>query len=194
MNNSFYILRHGQTEYQENKKDLVYPWEESITLVSLSDSGIEQIKEISKEIKELEIDFIYASDFRRTKETATIVSEEVGLDKSNLFFNSRLRDINLGIYHGGLKKKFYDDFPNFLTDFDQRPEKGESLREACKRVTDYVLEIDQTHQGKNILVISHGEPLWLLENTIKNLNKKAFLNKDRAKANYIQTGELRRLN
>ncbi len=194
MNNNFYILRHGQTEYQEGKNSFIYPWDESITTIGLSSQGEKQIRKRSAEIKSLGIDFIYTSDFKRTKETAGIVAKVIGLDKGNLFFESKLRDINLGVYHGKLKEKFYNDFPDFLTDFNQKPEKGESLGEARERIMEVVSRIDQAHKGKNILIISHGEPLWLLENTIKNLTDEEFLDRKRAKNNYIQTGELRKLN
>jgi len=193
-NNKFYILRHGQTEYQETKKDFVYPWEECINSVGLTQIGREQIKERIKEANALKIDYIYSSDFKRTRETAEIILQGIGLSLDRVVFTPKLRDINLGIYHNGLKKDFYNDFPDFPQNFSDKPEKGESLTEARKRILDFVIEIDNKHKGKNILIVSHGEPLWLLEGTINKKQEKDLIDKNNIKKNYIQTGELRKLN
>jgi len=193
-NNTFYILRHGQTEYQETKNNFIYPWEECVNSVGLTQTGKNQIREKIKEVSSLGIDYIYSSDFKRARETAEIILQGINLSLDKIVFTSKLRDINLGIYHNGLKDKFYNDFPDFFQNFYDKPEKGESLAEAKKRILDFILEIDNKHSGKNILIVSHGEPLWLLEGTVKWKNVSDLVDKDKMKKNYIKTGELRKLN
>jgi len=46
----------------------------------------------------------------------------------------------------------------------------------------------RSHNGKNILIIGHGDPLWILEAASKGLNEKETL-----KHSYIKNGELRKL-
>jgi broad specificity phosphatase PhoE len=60
-------------------------------------------------------------------------------------------------------------------------------------MSSFVSELEGKHQGENILIISHGEPLWLLEGWAKRLKEKD-LSEDGIKLNYIQPGELRKLN
>jgi len=192
-NNNFYIMRHGPTCYQTTRKNYVYPREGSLTKAGLTKEGKDCVLKTAKKIKRLSISLIYASDFRRTKETAKIVAREIGLKDERLIFSSRLRDINLGIYHEKPKKEFYSDFPNFFDDFSQKPKGGESLYEASERMSSFVSELEEKHQGENILIISHGEPLWLLEGWVKRLKEKD-LSEDGIKLNYIQPGELRKLN
>ncbi len=191
-NNQFYILRHGETEYQTRKKHMVYPAKGSLTSIGLTKKGRSQIVEAASKLKNRKIDYIYSSDFLRTKQTRLIVAREIGIPKTNLFLSDKLRDINLGIYRGKSRKKFYRDMGKVPRNFNQRPEEGESLNEVSKRMVDFIKKIDKKYKGKNILIISHGEPLWLLEGAVKR-RKKSDLMEGFVKKNYIQTGELKKL-
>ncbi len=187
-------MRHGQTVYQTDKIDLVYPWEESVFAPGLTEIGKDAVRKTALEISKLSIDMICSSDFRRTRETAEIVAREIGLRDEDLILTPRLRDINLGKYHDGMKEEFYRDFPDFPTDFKQRPENGESLAEARDRVVSFVEELDAAHKDRSILIISHGEPLWLLEGAANGNREGDMVDKDKIKKNYIQPAEIRKLN
>jgi isoleucyl-tRNA synthetase len=58
-------------------------------------------------------------------------------------------------------------------------------------VVNALKNIDKKYKGKTILIVSHGEPLWLLEGAVKNWSITKLL-KERQN-NFIKTGELRRL-
>jgi len=193
-NNNFYIIRHGQTAYQTVKRNFVYPWEGSVNTAGITEIGKQSIRKVIPKIKKLSIDILYASDFKRTRETAEMIAREIELKKENFVLTSRLRDVNLGKYHGGRKKDFYNDFPDFLGDFNQKPEDGESLSSARDRMVAFINEIDGLYKNKNILIVSHGEPLWLLEGALKGIRENDLVNKDKSRKNYIQPGELRKLN
>lgn len=193
-NNNFYIIRHGQTAYQTVKKNFVYPWEGSVNTAGITEIGKQSIRKVIPKIKKLSIDILYASDFKRTRETAEMIAREIELKKENFVLTSRLRDVNLGKYHGGRKKDFYNDFPDFLNDFNQKPEDGESLSSARDRIVAFINEIDGFYKNKNILIVSHGEPLWLLEGALKGIRESDSMDKNKNKINYIQPGELRKLN
>lgn len=193
-NNHFYIMRHGQTVYQTVKNDFVYPWKESVSAPGLTEVGKESIRKVLPEVRKLSIDMICASDFRRTRETAEIVAGEIGLRNEDLTLTPKLRDINLGKYNGGPRKDFYKDLPDFLIDFKQRPDGGETLGEVRERVVSFLEELDATYKDRRILIVSHGEPLWLLEGAINGTRESDMVDKDKIKRNYIQPGELRKLN
>ena len=205
LKNRYFILRHGQTIYQTEKKDFIYPseakgGEERMFFdyppfpekppIKLTKKGEGQIKKIADLLKKKKIHLIYSSDFFRTKQTAGIVARELGL---KIIFDKRLRDINLGIYRGGMKEKFYQDFQKYSEKrFYKRPFRGESWSDTRKRMTNFLKDIDKRYKGKKILVISHGDPLWLLEGAAKNWSIEKLL-KIKMSKNYIKTGELRRL-
>lgn len=187
--NKYYILRHGQTIHQTEKKRIIYPWPEQKPIL-LTEHGQNQIKKAAKELKKKKIDLIYSSDISRTRQTAKIVAEELGI---KIVFDKRLRDVNLGIYHGGAKERFYQDFPKSLERFyNKKPPKGESWGDCRKRMIECLDDIDKKHRDKTILIVSHGDPLWLLEDTMKGLNTEQFL-ESKIKEGYVKTGEHRKI-
>lgn len=188
LKNQYFILRHGQTPQQTKRKKFIYKWPDNPP-VKLTRKGAKQIKEAAKKLKQEKVSLVYASDIFRTRQTAGIVAKRLGL-KVN--FDKRLRDINLGIYHGRPKKEFYQDFSNRRERFYKKPKKGESWNDVKKRLLNFLKEIDKKYKNKNILIISHGDPLWLLEGAIRGFPNKKLLKK-LLKSNYIKVGELRRL-
>lgn len=185
MQNTYFILRHGQTIYQTKKKDFIYPWPE-ISPVKLTQKGKIEIKKVAKLLKKKKIDLIYSSDIFRARQTVKIINKELGL---KIIFDSRLRDINLGIYHDGKKEEFYQDFPRvFPLRFIKRPPGGESWQDCQKRMVNFLKEIDKKYKNKKILIVSHGDPLWLLEGAVKGLDNEQLLEQE-----YIEVGELRKL-
>jgi broad specificity phosphatase PhoE len=190
LRNHYFILRHGQTIYQAKKERFTYPPLSENIAVKLTNKGEKQIKIAAKSLKKTGIDLIFSSDFFRTRQTSKIVAKKLGIKKITL--DKRLRDINLGIYHGGLEKDFYRDFPSEAKDrFNKKPKKGESWNEVIKRMLGVLREIERKYKEKKILIVSHGDPLWLLEGTVKNWSETKLLK--HRKIDYIKVGELRQL-
>lgn len=187
MKNKYYFLRHGKTIYQTKKKGIIYP-NKDLPEIRLTKKAEKEIMKLAKKIKNLGIDLIYSSDFFRTRQTVGIVVKELG---KKVIFDKRLRDINLGIYHGRPKKEFYRDFPRiFPLRFIKRPLGGESWQDCQKRIFSFFKEIDKKYKRKTILIVSHGDPLWLLEGVVKKWSLEKFV---KPSLNYIQPGELREL-
>lgn len=190
LKNRYFLLRHGETIYKAKKKEFTYPPLPKNIAVKLSNKGKKQIKVTAKKLKKAGIDLIFSSDFSRTKQTAKIVDKELGIGK--VYFDKRLRDVNLGIYHGRLIKDFYRDFPvDSKNRFNKKPKKGETWNEVRKRMLSVFKEIERRYKRKTILIVSHGDPLWLLEGAIKNWPIAKLLRE--RQNNYIKVGELRQL-
>jgi len=187
LKNRYFLLRHGDTTW--TRTDLIYPLFDS-QKVKLTKVGRKQIFTVAKRLKKESIDKIYSSDFYRTKQTAEIVAKELNL---RVNFDKRLRDINLGIYHGKTKEQFYRDFPNLAKRFRIGPPKGESWDTVKRRMGDFLREIEKKYWNKNILIVSHGDPLWLLEGVARRLTNQQLLDKIFLKGEYIKKGELRKL-
>ncbi|MDP2930343.1 MAG: histidine phosphatase family protein, partial [bacterium] len=61
-----------------------------------------------------------------------------------------------------------------------------------RRTKDFLHGVERKFQGKRILVVGHGDPLWLLEGIIKGLDEVGLMriyNK-----HYIRKGELKEIN
>ncbi len=191
LKNDYYILRHGKTAYQKDKTDLTYPRNPTDS-VPLADEGREQIRKRSQEIKRLGISKIYASDFLRTKQTAKIVKKEIGFS-GDIIFNKKLRDLDLGVWHDRKKEDFYNKFPIDKEFFNNNPKNGESWETVEKRMIDALEDIDKNNEQATVLIISHGDPLWLLEGRIKNKSKEELIKEKKSKEGFIKTGELRKI-
>lgn len=201
LKNYYFILRHGETIYQAKKRKINYPWPESVP-IKLTKKGERQIKKLAKLLKNpagkpsasygagKKIDLIYSSDIFRACQTAEIVVQELG---TKINFDKRLRDINLGVYHGRPKKEFYQDFPEPKARFSKEPKKGESWNDVKKRMVNFLKDVEKKQKGKIILIVSHGDPLWLLEGIVKELTNEEML-KERFKNGTIKVAELRKLN
>ncbi|MFC1630042.1 histidine phosphatase family protein [Patescibacteria group bacterium] len=189
LKNRYLILRHGETSQQAKRSAYTYKWPDNPP-TRLTKRGEKQIREAAKRLEKEGINFMFSSDLFRTRQTSKIVSERLGIKPK---FDKRLRDINLGVFSGKLKKDFYKAFPDVKKRFVQRPKNGESWNDVKKRVFEVIKEIEKKHKDKKILIVSHGDPLWLLEGIAKGSIEKELLSVKKLKKDYINVGELRNL-
>ena len=186
--NRYFLLRHGQTSQQAKRKKFIYNWPDKAP-VKLTKKGVNQIKKAAKKLAKEKIDLIYSSDIYRTRQTAGIVTKELGL-KVNL--DKRLRDINLGVYHGKPKEMFFRDFPLNIERFTKRPKKGENWNDVKKRLSQFLKEIEKKYKNKRILIVSHGDPIFLLRGMTRGLSNDQIL-KNLKENLYIEPGEFRKI-
>ena len=180
--NEWYVMRHGEASHNV---DGLMAGGAFLDASRLTEKGKNQIHALGKKLQKEKIDVIYCSPSERTKETAEIVRKYV---KAPIFFDERLVEIRAGIFDG----KSIDDYRAFHSDSAERFVKpspgGESLEEVAQRMMNVVLEINKKHVGKHILLISHGDPLWMLQNTCEGSTPEETL-----VSAYPQTGEYKKL-
>ena len=186
LKNRYFLLRHGETIHQTEKKGTIYPyyWPERKP-IPLTKKGEKKVRAVAKKLKKETIDAIYASDFFRTRQTAEIIVKELGLQ---IHYDKRIREINFGIYRGRLKKELLHDFPDGIDKFPLRPKEGESWNDVKKRMSNFIRDIERKYRNKTLLIISHGDPLWLLIGMLKGLSNEEMLK--RKKKIYPDVAEL----
>lgn len=160
MKNRYFLLRHGQTEYQAKRKGILYRRGEKI---ELTEKGREQIKKAAEKLGKENIDIIFSSDVYRTKETSEIVGKKI---KKKVSFDERLREIDFGDFHGKSKKSYRNYFLD-ADRFSKRPPNGESWGDVAKRLKSFLKEVEKENRNKNILIVSHGDALLLLSGIMK---------------------------
>ncbi len=189
LNNKYFLLRHGQTIYQKNSVRINYPADADSTL-SITEEGKEMIKNAAENLKKEKISIIFASPALRTKQSSEIAAKILGIKKIN--YDKRLLDIKMGEFVG----KTYEEYENFFSEkserFTKRPKGGENWNDILVRLKSFLSDIEKEYQNKNILVISHADPLWLMAGLLKGLNKnEQFLATRKSGLNlYPNVGEL----
>ncbi len=169
--NTYYILRHGYTNRDEKSK-MIISSELSADKYHLTSDGIKQVERTAVSIQNNhEIDMIYASPFHRTMETAEIVGKLLHV---KVHKEDRLKEI----VHGGCEGVPHTQCPYMDKKMDidgKRHEMGESWNDVRTRMFDFMQEMESKFSGKQILIVSHGDPLWLLKNIAKGSTAEAIL-------------------
>ena len=140
-------------------------------------------------LKKEKIDIIFSSDVLRCKQTAQMISERLG-PKVN--FDKRLREVNLGIFNGRPHKEWNDYFQNRAEKFTKRAPGAENRRDIKDRLMDFIKDINKKYKNKNILIVSHEDPLIILQGVVKGLSEKEMLCDKWGKLR-IKTGEYKKL-
>ncbi|KAI3781039.1 hypothetical protein L2E82_11038 [Cichorium intybus] len=178
MRNRYWVLRHGKSI--PNEKGLIVSSMENGKLdeYKLASEGINQAQLAGelflKELKEngipLENVRICYSPFSRTTHTAQVVASVLNLPlegpQGKIFEDLRER------YFGpSFELQSHEKYTE-IWDLDEKdpfmkPEGGESVADVASRLTNVLLQIESQFQGCAILIVSHGDPLQILQ-TILN--------------------------
>ncbi len=169
LTNKYFILRHGQAF--SNKDRFVSSWPEK-RKNPLTEKGEKQIQRIGPKLKKENIELIFSSDLLRTKLTAQMVADVLDLDVN---FDKRLREYDTGAFNDKSIEQWNKYFKNQAEKFIKRPEEGENRRDIRKRLTNFITEIEKQYDHKNILIISHEDPLIILQAIIKGLSEKELI-------------------
>jgi len=191
LKNKYFLLRHGQNNHQVERPNLTYLYPDNDPPCFLTNQGIEEAKKAGEVLKGKGIGLIYSSDILRARETARIVAEIIG--EKEIIYDTRLRDINWGVFAGKDKEQAWGFFNNnALEKFETPPPQGESWNQCLERMVGILREIENNFQNKTILIVSHGDPLWLLEGYVKELSKEELV-RQRQEQGVLGTGEIREL-
>jgi isoleucyl-tRNA synthetase len=185
--NKYFIMRHGETECNVRG-------EVSGTVNNddnLTQNGIKQVEKSAEELKEEKIDYIITSPFIRTKETAELLAEKIGFDKEKIVYDDRLHEMSVPMYEGKQWSEYHNDFPKSVKNFNEAPEGNESYEDVRRRSMSFLYDIENKYVGKNILIITHGSPVWQMFSEVNGLNTEESLGlvSTNKNFNYLGNGE-----
>lgn len=194
LKNKYFLLRHGKTIHQAEKKNIIYFYPDDNPPCILLDKGTKEVQLAGEALKGKNIDLIFSSDILRAKQTAEIVAELINYDLEKIVYDTRLRDVNWGIFGGKSKEDAWAYYNNdMIKKFELGVPNGESWNECRSRMVEVLKEIEDNFENKNILIVSHGDPLLLLEGYMRsNSNEELMLKMSRKED--IKTGEMREIN
>lgn len=161
MKNTFYLVRHGESKFNSEKKH--QGW---ISKNPLTRKGILQAKKTKKHLTKYPIDYIYSSPLTRTRQTAKIISAKLD---SRISYSKLLLDFRRSKSQEGLSVQEYTSLPEFQLwkknlgiNSDFSLPDGESRLFFTSRVSKFALKCDNIHNNKNILIITHIDVLHQL--------------------------------
>lgn len=161
-------MRHG--EAVSNIDAMCSCWPEKFKN-PLTPFGKETVREVAEKFLSsgAKIDFIFNSPLLRGRQTAVIVGKVFRVKPK---IDKRLREIGFGEYNGkhlvGMWKKFKTEEERIT----KGPIKGETYVEILDRITSVVKDLEKKYKGKNIMIVSHEGPLFLLQGWVEGLSIK----------------------
>ncbi len=168
----WFLVRHGETD---SNKNLIIDGGGEMN-APLNETGINQAKEAARSLKDLGIDLIISSDLLRAKQTAEIISKEIGAE---IVFDNAFRERHWGELEGKTFEEAEGLFTNpsdWYKDENLKPDKGESWGEVENRVREAFKIHRNNHHHKNIVIISHGGTLRMLKKIIKDVTHEEIMN------------------
>jgi 2,3-bisphosphoglycerate-dependent phosphoglycerate mutase len=167
-------MRHGQADNNVNRI-LVGRHIES----HLTEYGKQQVADTASYLKSLSIDKIFVSPVVRTLETAEIVCESLGMEYE---IDERLYEIELGklvgmnyeeiiLKYGNLFLKFYTENDSTLSHYGV-----ETFASIKKRMKNLLDEIAEKYKDKNVLMISHLDPIKAAISILLDLKPESLYN------------------
>jgi len=100
----------------------------------LTEAGAAATRQEASRLRKAKINLVIVSPFLRTRETAAIVQKILGLSDSAVMVDERLRESS-----------------------------ADNAAEVRQRVGEFLFELERRYTNKKILIISHGYPLWSLQ-------------------------------
>lgn len=161
-------MRHGQSKANVMGLIVSDPSNGIHTDYALSDQGRMQVVESAQKTRLGKDTIIYSSDFSRARETASIVCRQFGVEKIHI--THALRERNFGDYektdHGNYQLVWSDDAVNS----SHKNNKVESVDEVIERTTTFIQKLEKTYNNQDILLVSHGDTLQILQTSFQNVD------------------------
>ncbi|MEI6304420.1 MAG: class I tRNA ligase family protein [Candidatus Taylorbacteria bacterium] len=155
--NKYLVMRHGEAE--NNVRNILDTAATSI--INLTEKGEKDVSDSAAKLVSSKIDLIFTSPLLRTRETAEIVRDVVGLDSSRVIVDDRIREYGAGIFDG----KGVDELARACGENDRwlwKPEGGEDYMDIKRRMGEFLYDMESKYEGKTILIVTHETPAYTL--------------------------------
>ncbi len=153
--------------------------------VPLTAAGREQARLAGRFLNRLgPFDVLYASPYRRTRDTAGLVLEDLQ-QTPRLIIEERIREKEFGVLEGltklGMRTKFPEEAERRerLGKYYYRPPGGESFPDVCLRLHSFLGTLVREYAGRRVLVITHSVVVLLFRRLLERMDEQEVLALDR---------------
>lgn len=141
-----YITRHGQTDWNVQKKVMGRCDE------PLNEFGLKQASETRNNLLNTDIDLILCSPLQRAKQTADVINKDRNIP---IIYDERIIERDFGEFEGKQTKDF--DFHGYWNYYkNEQYESAENIQAFFKRIYSFLDDITKRYKGKNVLIVAHG--------------------------------------
>ncbi|HJP83028.1 MAG TPA: 2,3-diphosphoglycerate-dependent phosphoglycerate mutase [Fimbriimonadaceae bacterium] len=169
------LIRHGQSIW--NLENRFTGWVD----VPLTKQGEEEARAAAKKMHGMQVDVAYTSALRRAQHTLDIILETMGLE-TPVIRDQALNERHYGDLQGLNKedtaKRFgADQVKIWRRSYDVPPPNGEALKNTAERTLPFFERciLGDIRQGKNVLVVAHGNSNRSIVMQLDNLSKEEVL-------------------
>lgn len=170
------LLRHGQSQW--NLENRFTGWVD----IDLTEQGEAEAERAGQLIHGIAVDVVFTSVLKRAIRTAEIAMTSAGIHNVPVFRNEALNERHYGDLQGLNKSETAEKYGadmvhQWRRSYDVPPPNGESLEMTQQRVAPYYNEqiVPMLQQGKNILVVAHGNSLRALIMFVEQLSPEEIL-------------------
>jgi len=155
--NSYLLMRHG--EAVSNLEFRIVTDKNSAD--KLTAKGKEQTLRTAASLKEKNIDLIIHSGYQRTRETAQLMADYLGLNPEQVLADERLGELQAG---ADLENKTWHDYQALFADeadsFVSSLVGRENRMDVVRRVGHFLYDLENKYQHKTILIVGHASSLF----------------------------------
>lgn len=150
------LVRHGATDWNLQGRC------QGATDRELSEIGIRQAEQIATLLRDENIEAVYASDLRRARQTAELISQPHNLP---VMIEENIRELDHGALEGLTFNEIKQNYSEFLARWRSEPAEiqvpgGERLIDVAERAWQGVARIAERHATeRSIVVVSHNFPI-----------------------------------
>lgn len=148
----FYLLRHGQTDWNLEGRL------QGHKNIPMNNNGVKQILEVAERLPKMnfKVDFIISSPLDRAKESARIVAEKIGFE-GNIIYDEDFTERSFGLAEGLVWNKEMN--------LDDEKYCAESVEDVCKRAK-IAIDKYRAYADKDILIVAHGAILSAVKHVL----------------------------
>lgn len=150
------LVRHGATDWNLEHRC------QGASDRDLSEVGLRQAEDLAARLRQESIHGIYASDLKRARRTAEVISEH---HKLPVLIETRIRELDHGHLEGLTFNEIKQNYGDFLTRWRSEPAElqvpgGERLADVAERAWLGLNQIVTRHdKSDTIVVVSHNFPI-----------------------------------
>lgn len=186
--NEYFVMRHAEAESNlTGVIDAIVDGNNPVTEV-----GKAQCVEVAAALKDAGITRIVHSGMQRTRETAELMAEYLGLPADAVVSDSRIIELQTGeAYEGKTWAEYNANYASEEEKFTKVIPGVENRYDLIRRVGEFLYEFDAKHENERVLIVSHASSTFALQCVAEGADHERVI--ELKKAGYFKNAEVRPL-